>query len=296
MKDYILKALSEKVNNILYREYLPVYPQIKQALPFSEPDLNDVVAIEKILELNIGEELSVVLSDLDIVLNGMPLDMLESEIGIHQNLHYRKAFNDIEASVAGLLSKCELRFLAEVIFLLSSHCKESYLVGGCIRDIAINKKPKDWDFVTSESLEFVDEVLSRNGYSTKKTGNNFRVLNIEKDGERYEIAEFRGEEKTLKSDAAKRDFTINALYFDLKTSELHDPNSAGVDDVNSSCIKFIGNPTDRLKEDPVRAWRFFRFIRKGFTPDKRSLKFIRANWDDIYKTSNPARVISEINR
>jgi len=86
------------------------------------------------------------------------------------------------------------------------------------------------------------------------------------------------------------------LYYDLHQNELLDPNG-GFDDCYSKILKFIDNPRDRIVEDPCRVYRFYRFIsEKGYTPDKKSLKAVRENFDFATKNTNSQRILKELER
>ena len=92
------------------------------------------------------------------------------------------------------------------------------------------------------------------------------------------------------------DFTINAGYVRIADGRLFDPNGKFVDDLNANTLRFVGKAKDRLEEDNLRGWRFYRFLGIGFTPDKKSLKAVRESWNSIYINSNPERVRLEIEK
>jgi len=101
---------------------------------------------------------------------------------------------------------------------------------------------------------------------------------------------------TIKDDCQRRDFSVNSLYANTKTLKVIDPSGYGIDDVNTRTLRFIGNPKDRIQEDFLRGWRFYRFVSKGFKPENKSLKAVRENWNTIYKQSNPERVRNELEK
>lgn len=195
--------------------------------------------------------------------------------------------------------------IAEVL----STSDNSYLVGGCVRDSLLGKTPKDFDFVTDIPYDELQVLFSNAGFTVKEEGKQFLVMIVSKDGNDYEVSNFRKDgtytdgrrpEKveigTIYDDAMRRDFTINALYINLKTKELEDPTGQGVEDILSTTLRFVGKPEDRIKEDYLRGWRFFRFIKKGLNPDRNSLRAVRANWAEIYKNSNSERVLNELDK
>ena len=179
--------------------------------------------------------------------------------------------------------------------LLDNLSKESYYVGGCVRDACIGKAPKDVDFCTDTPMEELVNAFKANGWKCDEVGLQFLVLvvsctNEQDEREEFEIANFRkdrdnagGEKGTMADDAQRRDFTVNAGYVRINDNELFDPNESFIDDITSKTLKFVGKATDRLNEDPIRAMRFYRFLTRGFTPDKKSLQAVRTRMQDDSK-------------
>jgi len=147
---------------------------------------------------------------------------------------------------------------------------ETYLVGGCIRDLLLGHKPKDFDIATSATPEQVHQIFKR----SMLIGRRFRLVHIMFSSRKYiEVATFRsGKVKTasdgaivrdnlygtLKEDAFRRDFSVNGLYYDIQKSQVIDYVD-GLEALNNSEIRMIGNPVERFKEDPVRMIRAIRF-------------------------------------
>ena len=194
-------------------------------------------------------------------------------------------------------------------FCLSMLDKDAALVGGCVRDSMMSTKPKDWDFVSSLDYDTLAKSLETAGYQVITTGKNFLVMNVTKNGEMFEIATYRKdgdyvdgrrpesvEVGDIFSDAQRRDLTVNSLYFRLSDNVLLDPTGEGLQDVIDRVLKFVGKPEERLKEDSLRAVRFYRFIQKGFTPDKKSLKAVRSHWEECIKRTSPERIKNEIEK
>ena len=182
----------------------------------------------------------------------------------------------------------------------------SYLVGGCIRDIILGETPKDWDFVTDIPYAKLKEIFSE--YSFKETGTEFLVFNLRFVTSEYEIANFRkdtytDEDKrrpdsvevgTIEEDLARRDLTVNNIFWNF--NELY-ISAQSVDDILTRTLRFVGNPEERLNEDFLRGWRAYRLAStKNLTIEKNTLKAIRRNWENIYKASNPHRVMMEIEK
>ena len=188
-------------------------------------------------------------------------------------------------------------------------CSESYVVGGAIRDLLTGKKAKDFDIVTNIPYEFLEQHFEKAGWTVSSTGKAFLVLSIQKDGRQYEIANFRKdgvyldgrrpesvEIGTLEDDANRRDFTVNALYYNYNTGELKDPTGLGFEDIKKQVLRFIGKPKDRIQEDYLRIFRFYRFIAKGFMHDPKSLRACREYFNEGYPKITPDRVREEIEK
>lgn len=160
---------------------------------------------------------------------------------------------------------------------------DTYLVGGCVRDLLLGKRPKDFDVATSARPQQIRSVFGR---GSRVIGRRFRIVHVYRAGELLEVSTFRSAQAkqhtansqtarksksgvllrdnhygTLPEDAGRRDFTINALYFDPVQRTLHDFTGA-MADLQARKLKMIGNPEERYKEDPVRMLRAARFIAK----------------------------------
>jgi poly(A) polymerase len=154
---------------------------------------------------------------------------------------------------------------------------ECRLVGGCVRDIILQRSHTDIDIATTCMPETVLTALNAKNIKTIPTGlkhgtvtavlNNrdFEITTLRKDVEtdgRHAIVEYTN---SWKEDAQRRDFTINSMSMDLE-GNLHDYFD-GKSDIKSKLVKFVGNPTERIKEDYLRILRYFRFI--SYFGDKR---------------------------
>jgi len=200
--------------------------------------------------------------------------------------------------------------LKYIFYLLSIHSKENYLVGGCVRDSFLGVESKDHDIVTDVPYGIVRDCLGGHGWNVKECGEQFLVLHVSKEGEQYEIANFRKDGVyldgrrptevqigTIEDDAVRRDFTINALYENPRTGQILDPTGKGLCDIRSRTLRFIGNPKDRIKEDYLRVFRFYRFLKtKGLNADPKSLKACREHFNEAYLKTTPERARMEIER
>lgn len=152
---------------------------------------------------------------------------------------------------------------------------EAYLVGGCVRDLLLGREPKDFDVVTDAYPEQI-RGLFRN---SRLIGRRFRLAHVWFGREVIEVATFRARHSgavewagqdnkpqedaygTQEEDAWRRDFTVNALYYDVARSAVID-YVGGLVDLEAGLLRLIGDPETRYREDPVRMLRVVRFAAK----------------------------------
>lgn len=179
-----------------------------------------------------------------------------------------------------------------------------YIVGGTSRDYLLKRDISDFDFATDATPYQMKLFLDNGIYTFAKYGTvKLKINNIHVD-----ITTFRKEEnysdyrhpgkiiftKNIEEDYLRRDFTINALYID-ENYKIFDFCS-GIDDLNNKVIRFIGEPSKRIKEDPLRILRAKRFAKKlGFTLSSDTKKAIDDNIDLIDKL-NPQKVKEELKK
>lgn len=160
----------------------------------------------------------------------------------------------------------------DILARLSQNGHEALIVGGAVRDIIMGLQPNDYDIATSASPDEIITLFSGRAEKIDLVGATFGVVII--DG--IEVATFRGDIYSLpgkpevyrvssfKEDAARRDFTINALGMTAK-GEIIDP-FGGQADIANKIIRAVGNPEERFREDPCRLLRAVTFAaRFGFT-------------------------------
>lgn len=143
------------------------------------------------------------------------------------------------------------------------------LVGGCVRDFMLDKKPDDIDIATPLSPETVLSCLKAHRIRAKNIAPKHGVIMAIIGKNTYEITSLRQETYSVswqekisfiqdyETDSVRRDFTINAFYMD-KNNTIYDYHD-GITDLKEKCVRFIGNPLDRLRQDPLRILRYLRF-------------------------------------
>jgi poly(A) polymerase len=187
---------------------------------------------------------------------------------------------------------------------LQKHHFEAYIVGGCIRDLTLKRVPKDFDIATNAHPEEITSIFN----NARVIGRRFKIVHIRHQREIVEVSTFRkkpsqisklkngvvqdNEFGSIEEDAERRDFTMNAIFFDPINVSFFDPFD-GLSDIDNKKIKFIGNPSERIKEDPARLLRAIRFHAK--------LKFILPvteteilNFSSLIETIPSSRIFDEI--
>jgi poly(A) polymerase len=186
---------------------------------------------------------------------------------------------------------------------------QAYLVGGSIRDGLLNCQPKDFDISTDATPEEVKKVFR----NARIIGRRFRIVHVRFGREIIEVTTFRGQSSDsshqvesntgqllrdnvygdMHSDAIRRDFTVNALYYSPENGSVYDYTN-GVDDIKKRQLRIIGDPLTRYKEDPVRLLRAIRFSAKlGFSIEEKTAEPIFDN-GHLLTHVPPARLFDEI--
>ena len=158
---------------------------------------------------------------------------------------------------------------SEVKTLFKVFNSEILLVGGCVRDFLLQKNVNDFDFCTKFLPDEIIKILTKNKIKAIPTGIKFGTITAVVNGKNFEITTLRKDHETdgrycnpefvddYSLDAARRDFTINALYLD--SAGLVYDYFDGISDLKNSEVKFIGDAKKRIEEDFLRILRFFRF-------------------------------------
>lgn len=196
----------------------------------------------------------------------------------------------------------------KVLYRLSKAGYEAYLVGGGVRDLLLGREPKDFDIATSATPEEVKQLFR----NCRLIGRRFRLAHVHFGRDIIEVATFRAAHEpgsdaqvndsgmlvrdnvygTVEEDAWRRDFTVNALYYNIRDFSVVD-YTGGMPDLKNGRIRMIGDPRQRFREDPVRMLRAVRFAAKlGFLIDKESEAAIRELGYLLEEVSN-ARLFDE---
>lgn len=179
-------------------------------------------------------------------------------------------------------------------------------VGGAVRDLLIGEEHSDLDLATTHSPDEVTRRLETKGIKAVPTGIEHGTITAVSSGTVVEVTTLRSDVSTdgrratvaftddWQQDAGRRDFTINALYADPFTGELHD-YFGGLDDLKSRTVRFIGEPLQRIAEDHLRILRYFRFhARYGHgEPDPQALEACTARANDLMALSRE-RIADEL--
>ena len=184
---------------------------------------------------------------------------------------------------------------------------EAYVVGGAVRDLLLGIEPKDFDVATDARPEQVKPLFRR----ALLIGRRFRLVHVMVGHETVEVSTFRAADPetseksehgrvlrdnvfgTQEEDARRRDFTVNALYFDPATEQIVDYHG-GLADLRKRVLRMIGDPETRYREDPVRMLRAVRLGAKlGLTLDPDTRAPIR-ELAPLLEFVPPARLFDEM--
>ena len=188
---------------------------------------------------------------------------------------------------------------------------KAYVVGGAVRDLLAGISPKDYDVATSATPEQVRQCFRR----SRIIGRRFQIVHVLMGSETIEVTTFRGHHTehsgskaqtdaqgrvlrdnvfgSEKEDAARRDFTVNALYFDPNTETIVDYHN-GVSDLKQKTLRMIGDPRTRYREDPVRMLRAVRLASKlGLTIEAETARPIR-EMSELIENIPPSRLFDEM--
>ena len=179
------------------------------------------------------------------------------------------------------------QYVTEIVAALQNAGYEAYIVGGAVRDFLLDRQPKDYDLSTSATPEEIKRVFRKQRCMI--IGRRFRLVHLYHGKEILEISTFRkkpehgadaparmnpeklaaapenmifrdNEFGTAQEDAWRRDFTVNARFYDPVNDKIIAHTGLGLEDIRSGIVRIIGDPVTRLEEDPVRILRALKLV------------------------------------
>ena len=208
------------------------------------------------------------------------------------------------AEIENFLAKnSDWETVKQVIYQFHQEGFEAVLAGGGVRDALLRKKPKDFDLAVSASPEEVLKIFPKGKDLWKKYGVVFLPFSEKK---HLEITTFRKESgysdgrrpnsveyTDMEEDAKRRDFTVNALFYDLKSKKILD-FVGGLKDLESQTLRTVGSPEKRFEEDKLRPLRAIRFSHQlNFSIDENTKKAI-SSFVGFVETLSQERIYNEL--
>ncbi|AKJ64694.1 polynucleotide adenylyltransferase PcnB [Kiritimatiella glycovorans] len=205
----------------------------------------------------------------------------------------------------------------KVLYRIKNHGHLAYLAGGGVRDLLLNRTPKDFDIATDATPEELRAMFN----NSRIIGRRFRLVHVLFRGEIIEVSTFRAGVRaedaeqhsdhafrtedgvivrdnvwgTAAQDALRRDFTVNALFYNIADFSIID-YVGGLEDIDRRTIRVIGDPTDRFTEDPVRMIRAIRFAATlGFDIEETARRSI-GELGETMQAASPARLYEEVRK
>lgn len=201
----------------------------------------------------------------------------------------------------------------KVLYRLKDRGFQAYLVGGSVRDLLLGGHPKDFDVATDATPEQVRSLFS----NCRLIGRRFRLAHVHFGREIIEVATFRAAGNSVEDDHQiaedsgrvlrdnvwgsfeddvwRRDFTANALYYDIRDFSIRD-YVGGMEDIQARRLRLLGDPEQRYREDPVRMLRAVRFAAKlGFDIEPQSSEPI-GRLASLLDNIPPARLFDEFGK
>lgn len=196
----------------------------------------------------------------------------------------------------------------KVFEILDKYNEDVFLVGGCVRDIFLNRKPKDYDFASSARPQDMIKIFNENNIKTYPTGIDYGTITVLISGDSFEITTFRSDgdysdgrrpsvvefSRSIDEDLKRRDFTMNALALNPKSGVIDNHN--GIQDLQNGIIKAVGNAEKRLKEDFLRAFRAVRFANQLDMDIENTVRLSIENNSELVKNISNERISEELNK
>ena len=228
--------------------------------------------------------------------------MLEKLFGIFS----KKQFSSIESSTLGLKKDLISYPALAIIRKLKRSGWEAFIVGGAVRDLLMNVKPKDFDIVTNASPHEIKNLFGR----SRIIGRRFRIVHVYIGNETIEVSTFRKPNVTnsldsygrilrdnvfgsIEDDVKRRDLTINSLYYDPISERILDYHN-GISDLKKREIVVIGKKKERLIEDPLRIIRIIRIAAKLDLTIPRRLKNVMRGTGVLLENLPKARLSDDL--
>lgn len=202
------------------------------------------------------------------------------------------------------------KFGLQVYNALAESFPQTYFVGGMVRDMLLRRKIYDIDITTDALPREVETVLQASGIATDLSHVRYGLVSAwagGQAGDKIEITTFRRDlpapsrypkvrfVKTAKADSRRRDFTVNGLYYKRKAGTIYD-FYGGLTDLKKRQLKFIGLPTKRIAEDPLRIIRALRFqVQLNFQLEHRTAAAIKKYFPSVSKLSQ-SKIKKEIRK
>lgn len=202
--------------------------------------------------------------------------------------------------------KLDFRYARTICRLIQNNNYKAVFAGGVVRDIIQEVQYNDIDIATDCPYNKLLDILKFfNDAKIKEVGKAFGVVLITIDGFDFEIARFRSDFNcdgrhpksiqfcSMEEDAKRRDFTMNAVFYDPISEEFYD-FVGGIDDIKNRKLKFVGNAEDRIREDYFRILRYLRFLTKNYEFDPKELQTVDKMSKDLFAYVAPERIQIEL--
>ena len=194
----------------------------------------------------------------------------------------------------------------EIINRINVAGYEAFIVGGFVRDALLGIESYDVDIASNADIKNLNEIFETKASDTY--GNQYGLMKLKRKDYSIEITHYRKESdykdfrhpnkiefvQTIKEDAKRRDFTINALYYhpDLGIFDFY----GGISDLENKTVRSIGEPMDRFKEDPLRILRLFRFSSQLNFDIEKKTKVAALNLIHLVKELKPKQIYKELSK